>query len=79
MLSLRGEPDDYEGAFATALSERAEAIIVFQCYLNLSDFSVVLFRPHFMLASAGYPMKVHNNQRLLILPSPLNLPYGATN
>ena len=43
------------------------------------DFSVVLFRPHFMLASEGYPMKVHKNQRLLTLPSPLNLPYGATN
>ena len=43
------------------------------------DFSVVLFRPHFMLASEGYLMKVHKNQRLLILPSPPNLPGGATN
>jgi hypothetical protein len=44
-----------------------------------SDFSVVLFRPNFMLASEGYPMKVHKNQRLLTLPSPPNLPCGATN
>ena len=43
------------------------------------DFSVVLFRPNFMLASEGYPMKVHKNQRLLTLPSPPNLPCGATN
>ena len=47
--------------------------------LLMGDFSVVLFRQHFMLASEGYPMKVHKNQRLLTLPSPLNLPYGATN
>src|SRR2546421_147603 len=44
-----------------------------------SDFSVVLFRPNFMLASEGYPMKVHKNQWLLILPSPLDLPCGAMN
>jgi len=44
-----------------------------------TDFSVVLFRPHFMLASEGYPMKVHKNQRLLTLPPPSNLPCGATN
>jgi hypothetical protein len=44
-----------------------------------TDFSVVLFRPNFMLSSEGYPMKVHKNQRLLILPSPPNLPCGATN
>jgi hypothetical protein len=43
------------------------------------DFSVVLFRPNFMLASEGYPMKAHKNQRLLTLPSPPNLPCGATN
>ena len=43
------------------------------------DFSVVLFRPNFMLASEGYPMKVHKNQRLLTLPSPPNLPCGASN
>jgi putative ABC transport system substrate-binding protein len=29
------EPDDYEGAFAAAISERAEAMIVTQCYFNL--------------------------------------------
>ena len=44
-----------------------------------SDFSVLLFRPHFMLASEGYPMKVHKHQRLLTLPSPPHLPCGATN
>jgi hypothetical protein len=43
------------------------------------DFSVVLFRPNFMLASEGYLVKVHENQRLLALPSPPNLPCGATN
>jgi hypothetical protein len=30
-----------------------------------ADFSVVLFRPNFMLASEKYPMKVHKNQLLL--------------
>jgi flavin-dependent dehydrogenase len=28
----------------------------------IPDFSVVLFRPHFMLASGEHPMKVHKNQ-----------------
>jgi general secretion pathway protein A len=28
----------------------------------LPDFSVVLFRPDFMLASEEYPMKMHKNQ-----------------
>jgi hypothetical protein len=37
----------------------------------MGDFSVVLFRPNFMLASEGHPMKVHKNQRLLTLLSPL--------
>ena len=37
---------------------------------ELADFSVVLFRPNFMLAFEGFPMKVHKNQRLLTLPSP---------
>jgi transposase-like protein len=30
--------------------------------LHITDFSVVLFRPHFMLASEEHPMKVHKNQ-----------------
>jgi hypothetical protein len=30
----------------------------------VTDFSVVLFRPHFMLASEEYPMKGHKNQWL---------------
>jgi putative ABC transport system substrate-binding protein len=29
------EPDDYEGAFAAAISERAEAMVVSRCYFNL--------------------------------------------
>jgi ABC-type uncharacterized transport system substrate-binding protein len=28
------EPEDYQGAFAAALSERAEAMVVLQCYFN---------------------------------------------
>jgi putative ABC transport system substrate-binding protein len=28
------EPDDYEGAFAAAISERAEAMVVVRCYFN---------------------------------------------
>jgi hypothetical protein len=39
-----------------------------------TDFSVVLFRPDFMLAFEEHPMKVHKNQRLLTLPSPHDLP-----
>ena len=34
LLEVR-EPDDYEGAFATAISERAEAMVVFRCYFNV--------------------------------------------
>ena len=37
---------------------------------QLSDFSVVLFRPNFMLASEENLMKAHKNQWLLTLPSP---------
>ena len=29
------EPDDYEGAFAAAISARAEAMVVEQCYTNV--------------------------------------------
>src|SRR6266853_1463707 len=34
----------------------------------MADFSVVLFRPDFVLASAKYPMKAHKNQQLLAMP-----------
>src|SRR4029450_14093253 len=44
-----------------------------------TDFSVVLFRPHFMLASEEYPMKVHKNQWLSAPLSSTDLPCGATN
>src|ERR671933_3014804 len=43
-----------------------------------SDFSVVLFRPNFMLTSEEHPMKVHKNQGLLTTPSPPVIPCGAT-
>ena len=42
-------------------------------------FSVVLFRPNFMLASEEYPMKAHKNQWLLATPSPPAIPCGGTN
>ena len=35
------------------------------------DFSIVLFRPNFMLASEKHPMKTHKNQWLLNLLFPL--------
>jgi hypothetical protein len=47
--------------------------------LDATDFSVVLFRPNFMLASEQHPMKVHINQRFLTLPLHPELPCGATN
>ena len=47
--------------------------------LYLPDFSVVLFRPHCMLASEEHPMKVHKNQWLSNLLSPPDVPRGATN
>jgi hypothetical protein len=43
------------------------------------DFSVVLFRLNFMLASEEHPMKTHTNQRLSNLLSPTAIPCGATN
>jgi predicted nucleotidyltransferase len=42
-----------------------------------TDFSVVLFRSDSMLLAKENHMKVHKNQRLLILPSPPDLPGGA--
>jgi hypothetical protein len=45
----------------------------------MGDFSVVRFRPNFMLASEEYLMKVHKNQWLLTLPSSPDLPWEATN
>jgi hypothetical protein len=33
--------------------------------VNPADFSVVLFRPNFMLTSEEHPMKAHKNQWLL--------------
>jgi putative ABC transport system substrate-binding protein len=36
------EPDDYEGAFAAAISERAEAMVVIQCYLNAFNWQRVV-------------------------------------
>jgi len=48
-------------------------------YENEPDFSVVLFRPNFMLPSEEYRMKVHKNQWLLNLLYPLDIPWRATN
>jgi hypothetical protein len=44
-----------------------------------ADFSVVLFRPNFMLASEKHPMKAHKNQGLSNLLSPTDILCGATN
>jgi hypothetical protein len=52
-------------------AEAIEAII--------PDFSVVLFRPNFMLVSEEPPMKTHKNQCLLNPPTPPDIPCGATN
>ena len=45
----------------------------------MGDFSVVLFRPTFMLFSEKNRMKVHKNQWLSNLLSPPDIPRGATN
>ena len=45
----------------------------------MGDFSVVLFRSDCMLVSEGCPMKVHKNQWLSNLLSPLDIPCEATN
>jgi hypothetical protein len=47
--------------------------------LKKPDFSVVLFRPNFMLVSEEYLMKSHKNQWFLPLLSLPELPYGGTN
>jgi hypothetical protein len=44
---------------------------------DITDFSVVLFRPNFMLLSEEHPMKMHNNQWFLTLLSSPDLPCGA--
>ena len=41
LLEVR-EPDDYEGAFAAAISEHAEAMVVFQCYFNVWNLQQVV-------------------------------------
>jgi len=46
---------------------------------EISDFSVVLFRPNFMLVSEEHPVKMHKNQWLLNPLSPLDIPWGVTN
>ena|SRR6516165_7042820 len=43
------------------------------------DFSVVLFRPNFMLASEEHLMKVHKNQWFLNSLPPPDISWGATN
>ena len=50
-----------------------------QCQIYIPDFSVVLFRPNFMLTSEEHSMKAHKNQGLLTTPSPPIIPCGATN
>src|SRR4029450_4211393 len=47
--------------------------------LLMGDFSVVLFRPHFMLAAEECPMKVHKNQWLLSSLPPPDSSWGAMN
>jgi hypothetical protein len=37
---------------------------------GFADFSVVLFRPHFMLVSEEFPMKSHKNQWVWSMPCP---------
>jgi hypothetical protein len=68
------------GTFGNRLHDKDVVEILQRTPLSvkISDFSVVLFRPNFMLASEGYLVKVHKNQRLLTLPSPPNLPCGVT-
>ena len=46
--------------------------------MQYTDFSVVLFRPTFMLVSEKNRMKVHTNQWLLTMPCPLEHLAGAT-
>jgi hypothetical protein len=59
---------------------RARAFVFFCTgFAHDPDFSVVLFRPNFMLTSEEHPMKAHKNQGLLTTPSPPVIPCGATN
>jgi len=44
----------------------------------MPDFSVVLFRPNFMLASEEHPMKAHKNRWVWIMPQPPERLSGAT-
>jgi hypothetical protein len=45
---------------------------------QVSDFSVVLFRPHFMLVSEKNRMKVHKTQWLQAMPYSPECLSGAT-
>jgi len=40
----------------------------------MGDFSVMLFRPNFMLISERHPMKVHKNQWVLDPLPPPDIP-----
>src|SRR5438477_5240715 len=61
------------------LTVNSRAELVIQDAESYPDFSVVLFRPNFMLVSEEHPMKTHKNQWLLNPLSPLDIPCGATN
>jgi len=47
--------------------------------VKFTDFSVVLFRPNFMLLSEGHPMKAQKNQWLLDPLLPPDIPWRAKN
>jgi hypothetical protein len=64
-------PLDKQSLLGT-LHDRAQELL-------LTDFSVLLFRPNFMLTSEEHPMKAHKNQGLLTTPSSPVIPCGATN
>ena len=64
---------------ASLITVACMALLVRTDSMIKSDFSVVLFRPKFMLLSEEYPMKFHKNQWLVKLPSPPDIPCEATN
>jgi hypothetical protein len=78
----------YQNAYST-LTKKARKLLRVRLVLKhwigtdttgnqkITDFSVVLFRPNFMLVSEGYPMKMHKNQWVLNTLFPPDIPWGA--
>ncbi|MDQ3830082.1 MAG: type II secretion system F family protein, partial [Candidatus Tectomicrobia bacterium] len=67
---VTGELDSMLSKIADFFEEEVDRAVEALTAMLEPDFSVVRFRPNFMLVSEEHPMKTHKNQWLLNPPSP---------